>query len=82
MAKTFTKLTRPEMRKLAPGGKINDRLMPLHTGLFCETNPTPAKYAVSVLGKCAPDVRLPLVALSDAGRETVRRAMAAVGLIG
>ena len=24
MAKTFTKLTRPEMRKLAPGGKINE----------------------------------------------------------
>ncbi|MBC7603760.1 MAG: site-specific integrase, partial [Ramlibacter sp.] len=24
MAKTFTKLTRPEMRKLAPGSKINE----------------------------------------------------------
>jgi hypothetical protein len=24
MAKTFTKLTRPEMRKLPPGGKINE----------------------------------------------------------
>ena len=67
---------------VATAAAINDRLMPLHTGLFCETNPTPAKYAVSVLGKCGPDVRLPLVALSDAGRETVRRAMAAVGLIG
>ena len=67
---------------VAVAAALNDRLMPLHTGLFCETNPTPAKYACSLLGKCGPDVRLPLVALSDAGRETVRRAMAAVGLIG
>lgn len=67
---------------LATAAAINDRLMPLHTGLFCETNPAPAKFAASLLGKCTPDVRLPLVALSDAGRETVRRAMAAVGLIG
>src|ERR1700748_609338 len=32
---------------------LQDKLMPLHTALFLETNPAPAKYALSVLGKCA-----------------------------
>jgi 4-hydroxy-tetrahydrodipicolinate synthase len=59
---------------------INDRLMPLHTALFCETNPAPAKYALSVMGKCEPDVRLPLVALAEASRTLVRRALDGVGL--
>src|SRR6201987_3246391 len=33
--------------------KLQDKLMPLHTALFIEANPAPAKYALSVLGKCA-----------------------------
>src|SRR5512132_2426736 len=33
--------------------KLQDKLMPLHTALFIETNPAPAKYALSLLGKCA-----------------------------
>ena len=41
--------------------KLQDKLMPLHTALFIETNPAPAKYALSVLGKCAETVRLPMV---------------------
>src|SRR5437879_9277865 len=32
---------------------VQDKLMPLHTALFIETNPAPAKYALSVRGKCA-----------------------------
>ena len=43
----------------------HDKLMPLHTALFIETNPSPAKYALSVLGKCADTVRLPMVTLAD-----------------
>ncbi len=60
---------------------IQDRLMPLHTALFVESNPCPAKFALSLLGKCAEDVRLPLVPVSDATREQVRAAMAHAGLI-
>ncbi len=41
---------------------IQDRLAPLHDVLFAETNPAPVKYAMSVLGLIAPDVRLPLCA--------------------
>ena len=45
--------------------KTHDKLMPLHTALFIETNPAPAKYALSLLGKCADTVRLPMVRLAE-----------------
>jgi len=67
---------------LATAMALQDRLMPLHGALFCESNPGPVKYAASLLGKCAADTRLPLAPLMDASKETVRRAMATVGLIG
>ncbi len=60
---------------------LQDRLMPLHDALFCETSPAPVKYAVSVLDKCGSQVRLPLVDISEESRATVRRAMAAVGVL-
>src|ERR1700750_2938848 len=44
--------------------KVQDKLMPLHTALFIETNPAPAKYALSLLGKCTDTVRLPMVRLA------------------
>ena len=37
----------------------------LTAALFCETNPVPLKYALSLLGLMSPEVRLPLVELSD-----------------
>ncbi len=61
--------------------EIQDRLMPLHTALFVEPNPGPAKYALSLLGKCLDDVRSPLVALSDETREQIRAAMIHAGAL-
>jgi 4-hydroxy-tetrahydrodipicolinate synthase len=61
--------------------KLQDKLMPLHTALFIETNPSPAKYALSLLGKCADTVRLPMVPLADKTRTAVREAMVHAGLI-
>jgi 4-hydroxy-tetrahydrodipicolinate synthase len=60
---------------------LQDKLMPLHVALFCESNPGPVKYAASLLGRASAETRLPLAPLSEASKETVRRAMAAVGLI-
>ncbi len=51
---------------------IHDRLVPLHEAMFVETNPVPVKYAASLLGKCQPDVRLPLTPLSDAAKARVK----------
>jgi 4-hydroxy-tetrahydrodipicolinate synthase len=61
--------------------KIQDKLLPLHQHLFIETNPSPAKYALSLLGKCADTVRLPMVPLSDKSKSVVREAMVHAGLI-
>lgn len=61
--------------------RIRDRLAPLHDAMFCEPSPAPAKYGVSLLGKGAMDVRLPLVKLTDAGQTKVRDAMIHCGLI-
>ena len=61
--------------------EINERLMPLHVGLFCESNPGPVKYGVSLLGKCSDEVRLPLAAISADGRKTVEAAMRSARLL-
>ncbi len=66
---------------LAAAMAMQDKLMPLHAALFRESNPAPVKYAASLLGRCSPETRLPLAPLSEASKETVRRAMTAVGLI-
>ena len=61
--------------------ELQDRLMPLHDAMFCEPSPAPAKYAASLLGHCTPDVRLPLVELTEAGRVQVKAAMQGLGLL-
>ena len=49
--------------------------------LFVETNPIPVKAGCEMLGLCGPEIRLPLVPITDAGREKLRAAMAEVGLL-
>ena len=60
---------------------VQDKLMPLHTALFLETNPAPVKYALSLLGRCAETVRPPLVAITEKTKAAVRDAMVHAGLI-
>jgi 4-hydroxy-tetrahydrodipicolinate synthase len=60
---------------------LQDKLMPLHTALFIETNPAPVKYALSLLGRCEETVRLPMVPVSEKTRAAVRSAMVHAGLI-
>ena len=55
--------------------------MPLHAALFAETNPAPAKYALSLLGRCADTVRLPMVLIAEKTKAAVRAAMVHAGLI-
>jgi 4-hydroxy-tetrahydrodipicolinate synthase len=61
--------------------KLQDKLMPLHTALFLETSPAPVKYALSVLGKCADTVRLPMVRIAEKTKAAVHEAMVHAGLI-
>lgn len=58
-----------------------DRLMPLHQAIFTEPGLVGAKYAMSLLDLCAPEVRLPLVGLTDGTKALIRDAMQHAGLI-
>jgi 4-hydroxy-tetrahydrodipicolinate synthase len=60
--------------------KLQDKLTPLHINLFVETSPAPIKYAMSLIGKCANTVRLPMVAASEKAQTAVRQAMVHAGL--
>lgn len=62
-------------------GDIRDRLMPLHSALFCESSPGPVKYAASLLGKSSPETRLPMAPIAKASRDRVDEAMRTVGLL-
>lgn len=58
-----------------------DRLMPLHEAIFREPGVAGAKYALSVLGHCSPEVRLPLTELLPETKAELDAAMAFAGLI-
>ena len=70
-----------QKRRRRDGAEINERLMPLHDALFVETSPAPVKYAASLLGRCRPEVRLPLWHTTPETQEKVQRAMRGAGLI-
>lgn len=61
--------------------EINDRLMPLHKAIFTEPGLVSAKYGMSLLGLCAPDVRSPMTGLEDSTKEKMRAAMVHAGLL-
>jgi len=65
---------------LAAARAIERKLVALHKALFCSPSPGPAKYALSRLGLCQPDVRLPITGPDAAARETIDAAMALAGL--
>ncbi len=60
--------------------RIRDTLSPLHKYLFAETNPAPAKYCLSKLGKCVEELRLPLVPVTAPTRAKLDEAMEFAGL--
>ena len=59
--------------------KLQDKLALLHTNLFVETSPAPIKYAMSLIGKCANTVRLPMVPAGEKAQAAVRQAMVHAG---
>ena len=57
---------------------LHERLLPLHRALFAETNPIPVKLAVSMLGRCRPEGRLPLTPASEGTRVRLAEVLARV----
>jgi 4-hydroxy-tetrahydrodipicolinate synthase len=58
------------------------RLLPLCQALFCETNPIPLKAALSLMGLCGPEIRLPLTPLGEVHRERLQVVLKELGLLG
>ncbi len=58
-----------------------DRLIRLHKALFTDASPSPTKFAMAHLGLCLEDVRLPIVAASEASRAEVLAGMRDAGVI-
>lgn len=59
---------------------LQDQLWPLHEALFSDPSPGPAKYALSLAGRCRPETRLPIPLPSAAARAKVDAALAHAGL--
>ena len=75
-----------ELCRLASAGErdaakaVDDRLQPLNTALFLESNPIPVKWAVCQMGLIAPHIRLPLTEFSEQYHEQMRAAMSGAGV--
>ncbi len=61
--------------------KIHQKLSPLHKALFIESNPSPVKYAASLLKLAKDDVRLPLVKVTMDTKKSVEEALKLAQLI-
>jgi 4-hydroxy-tetrahydrodipicolinate synthase len=61
--------------------EVQDKLMPLHQAIFTEPGLVGAKYAMSKLGLCSDEVRLPLLPLTNATKAKVDAALAHAGLL-
>jgi len=61
--------------------RLNKILQPIHHSMFIESNPSPVKYAAKLMGLCDDAVRLPLVAVTDTTKETIKKTLKFAKLI-
>ena len=55
--------------------RLDKVLQPVHAAMFIESNPSPVKYAASLLGLCDPNVRLPLVQVKEDTKKKISEAL-------
>lgn len=60
--------------------EIQERLIPVHGAMFCESSPGPVKHAAEILGICSSELRLPLCEISEASKKTVTDALRQAGI--
>jgi 4-hydroxy-tetrahydrodipicolinate synthase len=61
--------------------ELHYRLSPLIDAMFVESNPTPVKAALAMMGKIENELRLPLCPLTDKGSAVLKKAMQDYGLL-
>jgi 4-hydroxy-tetrahydrodipicolinate synthase len=64
---------------VAEAVSLDQQLQPVHDILFVESSPTPAKWALSDMGRIPGGIRLPLIPLSSEHHEAVRQRVQAAG---
>ena len=71
----LSSLSKNNSNLLSKAKEINNKLMPLHKALFIESNPSPVKYAASLLNLSSDEVRLPLVKVTENTKKQVQKAL-------
>lgn len=61
--------------------ELNNELMPLHTKLFLESNPIPAKWVLNQMGLIPSGIRLPLSPLDPKFHADLKEAMREAGVV-
>ena len=61
--------------------KLDKILQPVHIAMFIESNPSPVKYAASLLSMCDPDVRLPLVQVKEDTKKKISEALKVANIL-
>ena len=61
--------------------QLHYKMWPLMEAMFYETNPTPAKTALKMMGKITGEVRQPLCPMSPANEDKLRQVLKKYGLI-
>lgn len=61
--------------------KLHEKYYPIFKDLFIETNPGPVKAALAMMGIMEEEYRLPLVPISAASREKLRKTLKACGVL-
>ncbi len=87
---TISNIMPREMHELAAAGLAKDfarareihfRMLPVMRALFIETNPIPVKQALAFMGKCANELRMPLVTMTAGPAEKLRVTMKELRII-
>jgi 4-hydroxy-tetrahydrodipicolinate synthase len=69
-----------QKKDLATFSRLRDLLLPLHKSLFIESNPAPAKYCLTRMGKISGEIRLPLLPVSKSSQKALDAAMEHAGV--
>ncbi len=67
--------------KMEEALKFHYKMEPLHSAMFIETNPIPAKTSLALMGRIAEEFRLPLCPMSEANKDKLKKALKDYGLI-
>lgn len=66
---------------LARAAELQVKMNPLHRLLFVEANPIPTKWALHLMNKFGPEIRLPLTPMSDSNASKLKDELRKLALI-